>query len=542
MMSRQSIAYWLHLYRRTGMGVTGRNNSPATIYNVRAIFEAAVQKYGRRDICTRVAISTEVAPGEIFQGLLLSAELSSSLAVATAFPQLVLTEFGVNEMREFYDTEKLAYEVWKSMATLRMLGKGPSLVVDSGGEYFYDNRSEELNALVVSYDDRARALDSSATGTVFQTNHVREDNKGYVLVPIYNMTKVEAKHFEEWFKHFGIGFSGPADLAPNTNFIWLPFNLKGYYFAHEPFSDGFEKKHGIPLSWVMAAIAGLFYRVLAMWQRVPGRVAHFWQRAYEGPTTLESVVAEIREWMPAGIEILGLPLDAAEIDVERICRFLSLTDSTREAIDVGLAGPHSMILPFGSSRVFVDYAWCHRLLYNLFFGIKIDSRKDFKGVALEKVVHQGKSKLPTQACHSTDGSSRQIDAAFALGDTLVICECKAVWRSFGVEKGDPASIEYRNREVVERALAEADEKSRWLSHRPVGTNYDISQYRYLIPVGISPFVEYIPSLRAHYWLKDGLPRVLTPGELSDFLSSAADPEFRAGLSNRIQIRDVASSA
>ena len=195
-MSPQSVGYWLHLYRRIGIGPAGRNDEPATVANVRSTFEAALQKYAEGDPCDRIGNSAEIESKDILDGILLSQDLKISLDAAQAFPQLVLTRFGVDEMRELYDAEKLAYEVWKCMAALRILGKGAPLVVDhEESELFYDDRSDELNALVMSYDSRSRDPGHSATGTVFRSKPEPGEASGYVLVPSYNMARVAAVEF-----------------------------------------------------------------------------------------------------------------------------------------------------------------------------------------------------------------------------------------------------------------------------------------------------------------------------------------------------------
>ena len=54
-----------------------------------------------------------------------------------------------------------------------------------------------------------------------------------------------------------------------------------------------------------------------------------------------------------------------------------------------------------------------------------------------------------------------------------------------------------------------------MANNPVGRNYDISRYSKILPVAITPFIEFIPSLKPHYWIKPGLPRVLSPGEFRE---------------------------
>lgn len=245
---------------------------------------------------------------------------------------------------------------------------------------------------------------------------------------------------------------------------------------------------------------------------------HHWQRAYEGPFTREYITAEIRFFLPAAKKLLQLDSDEwAEVDFESGAHYLELTQEKRSAVDVGYPGPHSVFLPYGSDRLFIDYAWLARSLYNLFIGTQV-SDQNFKGTALEQAVHGGESTLPTKPLRAHDGPSRQIDAAFRINDRLIIIECRAVGRSIGFDRGDPEAIQYRVGKIDE-ALRDIDEKARWLSEHPTGRNYDISWCNVVISVAVTPFVEFIPSLDPYYWLENELPRVLTPRELKEALES-----------------------
>jgi len=67
---------------------------------------------------------------------------------------------------------------------------------------------------------------------------------------------------------------------------------------------------------------------------------------------------------------------------------------------------------------------------------------------------------------------------------------------------------------------------------PVGTNYDISSYDYILPVGVSPFVEFIPSKDKRYWISDTIPRVLTVKEFNDLIN---DKSTITNTYNKVQI-------
>jgi hypothetical protein len=162
--------------------------------------------------------------------------------------------------------------------------------------------------------------------------------------------------------------------------------------------------------------------------------------------------------------------------------------------------------------------------------VSLDDQK-FKGDALERVVNFQKSVLPTKPCKLINGEKKQIDASFAVGDRLVILECKAIAKSVAFDKGEKSAIEYRI-DKFNKALREVDEKANWLAMHPQGTNYDIRHYDEILPVVISPFDEYMPSLNQFYWLNNDIPRVLTPIELKIFLKNG---KFGGELFNIIKI-------
>lgn len=135
-------------------------------------------------------------------------------------------------------------------------------------------------------------------------------------------------------------------------------------------------------------------------------------------------------------------------------------------------------------------------------------------------MHRGKSALPTGPCNSLGNESRQIDEAFDLNELLLITECRAVGRSFGIERGDPNALAFR-RMKIDRALHDIDEKAQWLANHVLGKNYDVRKYRWILPIAITPFVEFIDSLEPRYWLSSDLPRVLTPSELHHALEDGS---------------------
>jgi hypothetical protein len=138
---------------------------------------------------------------------------------------------------------------------------------------------------------------------------------------------------------------------------------------------------------------------------------------------------------------------------------------------------------------------------------------------LEVVIGEQKSALPDGECKGFDGQSREFDFAARKGDILIIAECKATARSIAFDRGDWRAINFRTQKL-EAALDQVDEKARWLRDHATGSNYTIKETRAILPVVVTPFVEYLPSLSDRYWLPDRIPRVMTPGEFTSLLTKS----------------------
>ena len=289
-----------------------------------------------------------------------------------------------------------------------------------------------------------------------------------------------------------------------------------------PFAAAFYRRYNVSLNAVLAVVAALSLRVQHSWIQTRGMsFFKYFQRAYEGPCKTEYIRDEILSLLPDACEILRIGKSAVgSDDFQAGMDFWSLDNSNRPNIDLAYSGPHYLFLPVQNDKVFIDYAWILRRLHDLFVGISIPDQ-NFKGDALESIVRTDKSVLPIKPCKTVSGEKCQIDYAAARGSYLVIVECKVVGRSIGFDRGDPEAIKYRTDKVVERGLYEVDKKARWLADHPVGTNYDVSQYSHILPVAVSPFVEFIPSQDIRYWVSKDIPRVLTPIEFENLLNDLA---------------------
>jgi hypothetical protein len=523
-ISQGSVAYWLHLYRRLAPGSAGSNKSAATIGLVRAALEAAIQKYGAVELCGHLGVASELTLERILGGVFARDAFLLRLNPDIAkHSTLVLAEFGQSELLEFYRCEKLAYELWFSMATLRALAKGAPLRVSDDGGTVGDDRSDELDGLIQRYDGRQWSEGVSFTGTVFGRD--KDEHRGHILLPVVNAGHIPWSALRPFFERYQVDV-GVMSAGSYPNFLWLPFDIQGFYTAHAPFASAFQEQFACGLESVLAVIASLSAGVLLKWREGTDFIYKSWQRAYEGPAKRQDLIGYINSLINLGLGQLSLPIRASDVNVDGVFNFLSLTAEHRENMQIRVPGQHAVFLPCGSERFFVDFAWIRHRLLRLFDDVQVEDQ-NFKGEALEVYVRGGQSELPVRRCKGLDGTSCQIDAAFACGEVLVIGECKSKRRHLGLENGSMEATE-GHRQFLQNVLSEVDRRAVWLAHHPTGTNFDISGYRWIFPVGITPFVEFIWSSNPNLWIRGPIPRILTPTELRDFLNG---PSAAAVLAN-----------
>lgn len=69
-------------------------------------------------------------------------------------PQLVLTNFGLKELKEFYELENLMFEVWRSYVNLRGFYKGASCIVEHDPGDVFEDRDDFLEESITIFDER----------------------------------------------------------------------------------------------------------------------------------------------------------------------------------------------------------------------------------------------------------------------------------------------------------------------------------------------------------------------------------------------------
>jgi hypothetical protein len=335
------------------------------------------------------------------------------------------------------------------------------------------------------------------------------------LIARYNAEGSDTSRYSKLFADAGLDIARMKQF----NFDWIPLDLKSFRASHLFLDKSFQARYGFSFEVPLIVVMALFYIMVRAWQTEPLYMYQSFQRAYTGPSTLDNVRLAIHERANECAKLLDATRPSEE-DLDKAISFLTRSEEKRSLISVLTGGPIFLFIPSEDGRVLTDFAWLYSTLHYLFLGLPLNHR-DSKGRLLEALVTGGTSILPDGECKGFNGQSREVDAAFGCGRSLIIVECKANARSIAYDRGDFAALSFR-RKKFEDALDQIDEKAVWLSNHPKGINYDISNYEAILPVVVTPFKEFMPSLNERYWIRPQLPRVLMPHELKELLG---DPEI-----------------
>lgn len=126
-----------------------------------------------------------------------------------------------------------------------------------------------------------------------------------------------------------------------------------------------------------------------------------------------------------------------------------------------------------------------------------------------------------------------LDCPLKVGNVLVLAEVKGKYMARAPEAfARPDLVDRRWKENL-RFLKKIDETARLLALRKEDGTFReaMKGIRYILPVVIRPYPEWIPDLEDGHWLHKpsradvGVPRVLTPPELKEFLENTSTDEL-----------------
>lgn len=522
-VARHSHYYWLHLYRRIGVGLhdaLDNSRDARTTELVRNTLEKAFVRYGQLDDSRQdVALASEIPFEAVAGGLLLRGidRATTATVARDAFieafrstNQWVLVHFGPDDYVDIFRLEALAYEYWLTTARMRRVGKGGAIEVPVDGDVRSVGTGEAFERRIRNYDARIERSPFAATpiGVAFYTKPSLGALFG--LVPTYN---VEMRRWSELC---------PLPCAREqtelvTNFQIAPISLDAFARAHAFVNKAYRNKKGFELESLCGYLSavGLVEYAAAEEKAGHARTAAFlqlYQRAYvvnrrDGYAEMltEAAVGVMDAWLGAGQHRM-------REDAPLIHAALTCTPAAQKGAGLWSLGPRYLFFEHGPAIV-VDLQGLAVLLTNAFFGVRYD--QGAKGTPFEEalrgyVVAEGLNALPERILKS-GSAEREVDVAVRCGDTLFLCECRAMDRPLDIERGKIATLDARTKEMAEK-VDQAVSLARFIEATPKGANYDFSWAKQVVPLVVSPFVEWVWGDGADLWLDAETPRLLSAHE------------------------------
>lgn len=473
-----------------------------TIYIYREVLQSAIAKYGSSNINYDVLKNRDIK-------FFVPEYISNLNPLSDDIPEIV-----PKVLRDCYYIEGLsAFYVYGTQRN-RILNKGGVLVKDPFWG-FDVSTNDEISFLIDLYDERLSYNNLlSVTGSFF-------DESGSQLNNNYAFSFRLNIDLREQF---------PIDLKINSknmfssNYIPMISNLEDYYEYLNLFKDEFEHLFHFTVDDFIVYITSLSLRSFYIFINDVGFRYSLLQRAY----TIYENKTEILQYIGEYAVIIyqkkfGYLPENYEERLQKIFTFLSCETTFPRDIDLWTCGPRKLYYPITAELGAVDYSGIYQLLYTLMLPI---SRLDGDPANRRSKHFEDKTNnlvketfgidsfwIGQRKINNGSGSEKEIDSSFFVGQYLFVLECKSVNVSFGFEKGDKKALEFR-KVKNEEFLGQLEEKVSFIIDNYTRLSTAPPQgIKYIIPILVSPFAEYIWEHSEWLFLDHNLPRILTLKEL-----------------------------
>lgn len=543
----RSVAYWLHIYRRVGVTLSPKHEDKTdhvTVGLVRQIAELFIQKHGLRVGNKEFGRSDLLGLNAILGGWLkrglkrLKSKDASSKQILHNYslilksdPNWVIRDFSKSDFINIYAIEGAAYQYWRLTALLRALGKGAKIVVDDTGDWQYVP-DPLLHQLVLSIDERNQNTSSfsSLIGVWIDDQTIMGSNENsdtdnitdVVFFPVYNLSR---DPLPENLNVYGI------HISKKSVFNFYPFyiNANSFFINHDFMREEFRRRRGYDFELIICVLVGL-----SSFSYLPNRALYAVNESERQKIKLSSFIQTLTRgyyvfpqsediFVDILIERLSM-IFSIEFDHGKIQNVLSsfaLSDDIQKKISPWSNGPRSLVIPSEDICV-VDLVSLPAYLRSIFtfmpdqFG---DSGTVFEKLFREALVRRNYN-ITYGDLITKNGSKRELDASVIIKDRMYLFECVSIERPLDYEIGKPKSMKTRIIRLSEK-LAQASSLRDFILEHPSGRNYDFSDIREVVPIVVSPFVEWIWETGPELWLDSKTPRILAPDEVFTWLETRA---------------------
>ncbi|MCD8440932.1 YecA family protein [Tenacibaculum finnmarkense] len=396
----------------------------------------------------------------------------------------------------------------------RIANKGASLVFNESK--IHHSMTNELKYLIDIYDERLSKVNLfSIPGTYL--NEISKFTKDKLFCPFFQVNV----NLNSKIKLFN------SNEELRANYLLGYINLTKIYEFLKLFENEFLKKYDYTIEDFIVFLGLLSKKVISNIFGNTTSEIHIFKRAYSmleyDLDTLESSLNS--DYKSIYKNITGNEISSNQLNNSNNKKLLQdflLNENNKLDINLWTRGPKKIIYQISKNQIVIDYTGLTDIIT---YKIKELTMSDGKvgnvraltfEESLTKEITENFDKWVCQKEINSLSNKKEIDGSFIIEDILFILEAKSVNISFGHSKGDKKALDFRKNKM-KSALKELVQKCDFIKKNQANLNPSIpSNIKYLCPIVISSFPEYIWEKSEELFLsyENKLPRIITVNDLN----------------------------
>lgn len=417
--------------------------------------------------------------------------------------------------------EILSFIFIKATQIYRIVNKGGEIIFDKKNKKISLNTTQELDFLINLYDKRAKLVNLfSNTGA-------------WALVD--DSINREEPYFWPWFQ-LNVGHKAKVEFYSlsnkvysvsnkNTNYKLGAVPIASIYNFLNLFETEFQNYYSITVRDFVSFLAYLGYKIFGQITLNFEAEYNVYNRAYIiSSPDIEKINTEFNLiYSKIYSTIFGENTTNKPNLIPFLNRFL-LKNTNKMNIDLWTRGPKRFFYELSNKFMVTDYTCLTDIVSYI---VKEITSVDGEIGNKRAIFFENLLKSEIKSTYGADNMwvcmeeikyenlKKEIDASFFIDDMLFLLEAKAVNVSFGFDKGDKQAIDFRTKKMKD-ALKEVNAKAEFIKkYRLCITPKIPKNIKYICPIIVSTFPEYIWSESEELFISKELsiPRIIVISDI-----------------------------
>lgn len=399
----------------------------------------------------------------------------------------------------------------------RVFNKGGTLI--AADDYYKYNvvESEEIRHLVNLYDKQGPDSILSGSGVYSKTINKVEGSPFHLMGCMLNV-KHQHNIPSEYFEKIGFNTAKHSidSLKKHLNFIPAPLEIDNIITHLKYFESSIIEKHGFSVDDFVIFNQLISLQFMNSLMSFKPLISVF-RRGY---TTLSDFESYKQHFKKRADSLGTIYFDGYKgFPVDTVFNFFTSTASKASDIDLWTRGPRTYIYDLGNNLHLIDYYALPNVIK--YFGLEFSRLEgksaNFRANEFENKLYQAVMAagfdvwIHSRVVKFKLAIKKEFDCVFSHNEFLFILEAKSINVSFGYDKGDLESINYRIHEL-EMALEQAESKADFLVKYSTRLGIPLpAGIKFIVPIVVSAWSEYTWAYNQHFFLDKDFtrPRIIS---------------------------------